>query len=157
MALARSKPNPTTERLRQQRLRDRRKEDGWKRITIWLNPQEADTLAALGDEWLGRTVKALLADAMSGKGQPPTLHAVPSGDLIDAPEAFTLAHAPAPEVPQDPAALLMVEVDALLVKGLSGSAIAQQFNEAGRRTKSGAEYRGTNLLRDWRKWKGAGK
>lgn len=164
MAQARSKPNPATERLRQQRLRDRRKEDGWKRLTIWLDPQEADTLAALGDEWMGRTVKALLADAMGGKGQPPTLHAVPAGYQVEAqgaaaqipaPETFTLTHTPAPEGPQNTAALLMAEVDALLVRGLSGATIAQQFNAEGRRTKSGAEFRGANLLRDWRRWKGA--
>lgn len=95
----RSKPNPATERQRQQRLRDRRKEDGWKRLTIWLNPQEADILAALGDEWMGRTVKALLADAMGVKGQPITLHAVPSDDPVEAPGAVLLKGDP----PADPA------------------------------------------------------
>lgn len=94
MAQTRRKPNPATERVRQQRLRDRRKEQGWKRVTLWLTPDESDTLAALGDEWLGRTVKALLADAMGGKGQPQGDAAATVGNLVAAPGIGGLSEDP---------------------------------------------------------------
>lgn len=152
-----SKLNPATERIRQQRLRDRRKAEGWKRVTVWLNPSEAATLETLGDEWLGRTVKGLLFDAVDRTRQPQGAAVIPLPD----PRAdnLTLDLAPVSDTrpatetsgPQD----IMGEVDSLLARGLSGEAIARQFNEQGRRTAKGAEYRGANLLRDWRKWKGA--
>lgn len=46
------------DRERQQKLRDRRKAQGWRRITVWLSPEQAGRLETLGgDDWLGRTVK----------------------------------------------------------------------------------------------------
>ncbi|WP_295448020.1 hypothetical protein [uncultured Thiodictyon sp.] len=198
--------NPTSERLRQQGLKHRREDEGWKRLMIWLTPQEADTLQTLGTEWLGRRVKALLAE------QDPILHAGTLGDsiaipdpipsqvplesklaaavlaerartiallfrlgkstrdiahllhlelsevarvLAPSPELFSLAGEPATlEAPPDQMGL-MQEVDALLAQGLSGMDIARQFNAAGRRAANGAQYCGANLIRDWRRWKGA--
>ena len=51
------------------------------------HPEEADTLQTLGDQWLGRRVKALLADASGHKQRHPTLHAVTAGDPIPGPAA----------------------------------------------------------------------
>ena len=48
-------------RERQRRLRERRKEEGWKRVGVWLSPDEVKILDSYGEEWLGRTVKALLS------------------------------------------------------------------------------------------------
>ena len=194
--------NWATERLRQQGLKHRREDEGWKRLVIWLTPQEADTLQTLGPEWLGHRVKALLAE------RDPILHAGTLGDsiaipdlvplesklaaavlaerartiallfrlgkstrdiarllhlelsevarvLAPSPELFTLTGEPTTlEAPPDQMAL-MQEVDTLLAQGLSGMDIALQFNAAGRRAASGAEYCGANLIRDWRRWKGA--
>ena len=47
---------------------------------------------------------------------------------------------------------LMNEVSAMLESGLSGGEIARRWNSEGRRTASGAEYIGANILRDYRKW-----
>ena len=161
--------NPATERLRQARLRERRKSEGWRRVTVWLNPQEAATLETLGDEWLGRTVKALLCEAMDDtqttKGLPPVHAQTPAPVPVPGPETFTLELVPerdpnaeqgaVSDTGREPPADILAEVDSLLARGLSGEAIARQFNAQGWRTKTGAEYRGANLLRDWRKWKGA--
>lgn len=59
------------DRERQQKLRDRRKADGWRRITVWLNPEQAGRLETRGgDAWLGRTVKTLLGDALQERRPP---------------------------------------------------------------------------------------
>ena len=80
--MTQSKTNLATAPLRPQEPGDRRQEERWKRLTIWLTPEEADTLQTLGDQWLGRRVKALLADAAGHKQRHPTLHAVTAGDPI---------------------------------------------------------------------------
>jgi len=161
--------NPATERLRQARLRERRKSEGWRRVTVWLTPQEAATLETLGDEWLGRTVKALLCEAMDDthptQGQPPVHAQTPDPGPVPGPETFTLELVPARDPNAEPGAVsdtgreppadILAEVDSLLARGLSGEAIARQFNIQGWRTKTGAEYRGSNLLRGWQRWKGA--
>jgi hypothetical protein len=150
--MTKGKPNPATERIRQARLRERRKEQGWKRVTVWLTPEEAATLEPLGDDWLGRTVKAVLFEAVNKKGQPQGAAVLAYPDARQ--ENLTLdltPEAPAPVSDSD----LMTEVDGLLAQGLTGTAIATLFNEQGRRTVKGAEYRGSNLMREWRKWKGA--
>lgn len=50
------------DRQRQQQLRDRRKADGWRRVSIWLSPNQVARLVRHGgEEGLGRTVKRLLA------------------------------------------------------------------------------------------------
>jgi hypothetical protein len=49
------------DRQRQQQLRDRRKAEGWRRVSIWLSPEQVARLTRHGGaEGLGRTVKRLL-------------------------------------------------------------------------------------------------
>ncbi len=149
---------------RQARLRAKRKADGWRRVSVWLSPEQVATLETLGgDAWLGRTVKTLLGRAVSkpGRGQQKALFDAPGpvsdsggefsatvkkGDAIKKPKAAFMT-------PEDKAAL-MAEVDSLLSQGLSSHAIARKFNAEGRRTVRGALFYGPKLLQDWRKWKG---
>jgi len=65
------KPEPSaTNAPRQARLRARRKADGWRRVSIWLSPEQVDRLETLGgDAWLGSTVKALLTRTVSEQGR----------------------------------------------------------------------------------------
>lgn len=193
------------ERPAQHDPNDRRKNEGWKRLTIWLTPQEADILQTLGSAWLEDSVKALLANVIANTERPlpsqaeitadPLANPAPvlAGDLAaavlaergktiailfrlgmtankiaallhlelsevarvlsPAPEIFTLTEEPTAGHAEEQADL-MRELDSLLAQGLSGTEIARQFNAAGRRTTSGVEYTGANLIRDWRRWKG---
>ncbi len=111
---------------RQARLRERRKADGWRRVTVWLSPEQAARLENLGGAaWLGASVKALLAsDAQQTRGQPV--------DKTD----------------------LLAEAARLHALGVAWSEIARRWNAAGYRTDTGAEYRGPNRARDVRKLKG---
>jgi len=112
------------DRIRQQRLRDRRKAEGWRRVTVWLSPEQVDSLETLGgDEWLGREVKRLLNAAME-------LHSPVSGNA-------TLA-----------------ELERLRTAGLSWAAIARQWNALGRRSMKGGLFTSSNLARTWRTLKG---
>ena len=133
------KPEPSaTNAPRQARLRERRKADGWRRVSVWLSPEQVATLEPLGgDAWLGRTVKALLGRAVAEPRRGK------QSALFD-----TLG----PVSGSDAAAL--VEADSLKAQGLSWGEIARRWNAEGRRTERGAEFRGTNIARDWRKWKG---
>ncbi|MBV5311116.1 hypothetical protein [Chromatium okenii] len=45
----------TNNRIQQQRLRDRRKEEGWKRVTVWVSPEVANCLQAI-DPNLGTAI-----------------------------------------------------------------------------------------------------
>ena len=132
-------PEPsTTNAPRQRRLRERRKADGWRRVTVWLSPEQVERLETLGgDAWLGRTVKALLARSVSVPSKPPAPVSGSGGN-------------------PDKAAFL-ADVDSLKAQGLSWEAIARRWNDEGRRTERGAAFRGANIARDWRKWKGEGK
>ena len=98
------KPEPSaTNAPRQARLRARRKADGWRRVSVWLSPEQVSTLETLGgDAWLGRTVKALLTRAVAEprRGQQTALF-----------------DAPGPVSGSDNAAL--VEADSLKAQGLS--------------------------------------
>lgn len=113
---------------RQARLRERRKADGWRRVTVWLSPEHAARLENLGGAaWLGANVKALLAsDAQKTRGQPV--------DKTD----------------------LLAEAARLHALGVAWSEIARRWNAAGYRTDAGAEYRGPNIARDVRKLKECG-
>ena len=51
-------------------------------------------------------------------------------------------------------AAFLAEVDSLKAQGLSWGEIARRWNSEGQRTERGAEFRGANIARDWRKWKG---
>lgn len=136
-----------TNRARQQRLRERRKELGFKRITIWLSPEQVDTLESFGGEpWLGTTVKTFLERAMNDNPQ----HG-PQPDLFNSPVSDN------PEPLRDNGkAALWREADSLNASGLNWEAIARRWNEQGRRTASGAEFRGANIAREVRKWRQAG-
>lgn len=121
-------------------MRAKRKADGWRRVSVWLSPEQVSTLETLGgDAWLGRTVKALLGRAVAEPGRG---------------KQKALFDAPGPVSGSDAAAL--VEADSLHNTGLSWEAIARRWNAEGRRTERGAEFRGANIARDWRKWKGEG-
>ena len=144
------------DRERQQKLRDRRKADGWRRVSIWLSPEQAGRLETLGgDAWLGRTVKQLLGDALQERRRsaPATPAAPTVSDTRPAPVPDTGKGKAAFMTPADKVAL-MVEVDSLLSQGLSSHAIARKFNDEGRRTVRGALFYGPKLLQQWRKWKG---
>ncbi len=78
--------------------------------------------------------------------RPIDLYACLSGDLSSL----------APAKPSRSACAAMAEADSLHKAGLSWEAIARRWNAEGRRTERGAEFRGTNIARDWRKWKGEG-
>lgn len=153
------KPEPSaTNAPRQARLRERRKADGWRRVTVWLSPEQVATLETLGgDAWLGRTVKALLTRAVAEprRGKQSALFA-PTGPVSDsgAEPCEPATRGKAAFMTPEAKAALMAEVDSLLSQGLSSHAIARKFNEEGRRTVRGSLFYGPTLLRDLRKWKG---
>jgi len=146
------KPEPSaTNAPRQARLRERRKADGWRRVSVWLSPEQVATLETLGgDAWLGRTVKALLGRAVAepGRGKQKALFDAP-GPVSGSGGEFSGS------VKKGDAAAL-AEADSLKAQGLSWGEIARRWNAQGRRTERGAEFRGANIARDWRKWKGEG-
>ena len=144
------------DRERQQKLRERRKAQGWRRITVWLSPEQAGRLETLGgDAWLGRTVKQLLGDALQERQRRPT-QAAPKVSDTDPTPLRDNAKGRAAFMPPEDKAALMREVDSLLSQGLSGGDVARKFNAEGRRTVRGAAFTGRNVIRDWRKWKGEG-
>jgi len=129
-----------TNAARQARLRERRKELGFKRVTLWLSPEQIAALETLGGEpWLGTTVKTFLESAVSERARP-----VKQAGLFAVPDPL----------PDNDKAALWREADSLNKAGLSWGAIARQWNSEGRRTDNGAEYRGPNIAREVKKWKG---
>ena len=139
-----------TNAARQARLRERRKELGFKRVSLWLSPEQIAALETLGgDPWLGTNVKAFLESAVSAQARPPARQAA----------LFAIANAsndsgPVEPLPGNAKAALWREADSLNKAGLSWAEIARQWNEQGRRTDKGAEYRGANIAREVRKGKG---
>ena len=149
------KPEPSaTNAPRQARLRERRKADGWRRVSVWLSPEQVATLETLGgDAWLGRTVKTLLGRAVAEprRGKQSALFDAPGPVSGSGAEEFSDA------VKKGGAGEFsnaIAEADSLKAQGLSWGEIARRWNAEGRRTERGAEFRGGNLARDWRKWKG---
>ena len=144
------------DRERQQKLRDRRKAQGWRRITVWLSPEQAGRLETLGgDDWLGRTVKQLLGDALQERRPAPATPKVSDTRPAPVPKVSDTAKTDKKRAfmtPEDKAAL-MAEVDSLLSQGLSSHAIARKFNAEGRRTVRGSLFYGPMLLQQLRKWK----
>jgi|APTNR8051073442_1049403.scaffolds.fasta_scaffold86970_2 hypothetical protein len=133
-----------TNAARQARLRERRKAHGWRRVSVWLSPELVDRLETLGGEpWLGTTVRAWLESAVSARARPPVQQA-----------ALFAVPGPASPVPDTDKAALWAEADSLHSAGLSWGEIARRWNAQGRRTEKGAEYRGANIARGVRKWKG---
>ena len=160
MKATRRKPeNNETNAARQRRLREHRKELGFKRISIWLSPDQVDSLERLGGEpWLGTRVKQLLESAVSEPARPPVakqvaLFLVPDPDP-EIRNGCVFEPEPAAAPVSDNALALWREADSLNKAGLSWAEIARQWNEQGRRTDKGAEYRGANISREVRKGKG---
>lgn len=123
---------------RQRRLRERRKADGWRRVSVWLPPEHAAMLETLGSDWLTATVRDLLDKRAAAKtAQQATLFVGPGATLSDNDKA---AH--------------WQEADSLKKAGLSWNEIARRWNAQGRRTGNGAEYRGANIAREVRKLRG---
>ncbi len=150
MNAPRRKPeNNETNAARQARLRERRKEQGFKRVSIWLSPDQVDSLERLGGEpWLGRTLKELLTGAVSERQRTAKQAArfvVPDPQPDNAPMESGQ--------PTDKAALWR-DAEQLRQQGLSWNEIARRWNEQGRRTGAGTLYVGHNIARDYRKWKG---
>jgi len=138
-----------SDRIRQAQLRARRKEQGWKRVSIWLSPEQVDSLETLGGEpWLGRTVKELLTGAVSERQRTAAKQTM----LFGVPSSVSDTN-PNRGQPIDKAALL-AEAEQLRAQGLSWNEIARRWNEQGRRTDKGADYRGANIAREVRKLKG---
>ena len=136
-----------TNAARQARLRERRKELGFRRISLWLSPEQVDTLETLGGElWLGTTVKTFLESAVSERARPPARQAALFANASNdsGPESL----------PDNDKAALWQEADSLHKTGLSWNEIARRWNAEGRRTDKGAEYRGANISREVRKGKG---
>lgn len=67
-----------------------------------------------------------------------------------APETADMFPAPAPATTTKDE--LMTWIGELLNEGHTGNEIARRLNASGRRTASGAEFNGGNLLRDYRRW-----
>lgn len=160
MNTPRRKPeNSETNAARQARLRERRKELGFRRVTVWLSPEQVDRMERQGGEpWLGTTVKQLLESAVSEPARPPAkqvaLFVVPDPENG---RVCQFEPEPAATAVSDNAPGLWREADSLNKAGLSWAEIARQWNEQGRRTDKGAEYRGANISREVRKLKGNGE
>ena len=137
-----------TNAARQARLRERRKELGYRRVSLWLSPDQVDSLERQGGEpWLGSKIKQLLDNAVSAPApvKQVALFRVPdpengNGCRFEAGDSGMAAQ--------------WREADSLNKAGLSWAEIARRWNEQGRRTGNGAEYRGPNIAREVRKWKG---
>ena len=144
MNAPRRKPeNNETNAARQARLRERRKADGWRRVSVWLPPEHAAMLETLGSDWLTATVRDLLDKRAAAK----------------TPQQATLFVAPGPGAPlsgNDKAARWQ-EADSLKKAGLSWNEIARRWNAQGRRTGNGAEYRGANIAREVKRLCGGGE
>ena len=156
----RRKPeNNETNAARQARLRERRKEQGFKRVSIWLSPDQVDSLERLGGEpWLGTRVKQLLESAVAEPARPPVAKQV-ALFLVPDPEIRNGCVFEAGESrgqPTNPKAALFQDAELLRAQGLSWGAIAREWNEQGRRTGAGTLYVGHNIARDYRKWKEGG-
>ena len=155
MNAPRRKPeNNETNAARQARLRERRKAQGFRRVSVWLSPDQVDSLERLGGEpWLGTRVKQLLESAVAEPARPLAL-------VVPDPENGRVCQfepEPAAAPVSDNAPALWREADSLNKAGLSWAEIARQWNEQGRRTGNGAEYRGANIAREVRKLKGEGE
>ena len=136
-----------SDRVRQAQLRARRKEQGWKRVSLWLSPEQVDSLETLGGEpWLGRTLKELLTGAVSERQRTAAKQAA----LFVVPEWVSDTE---PDSGQPDKAALYREAEQLQQQGLSWNEIARRWNEQGRRTDKGADYRGTNIAREVKKLK----
>ena len=156
MQTRRKPENNETNAARQRRLREHRKELGYRRVSVWLSPDQVDRMERQGGEpWLGRIVKQLLESAVVEAARPlakqVALFVVPDPENG---RVCPFEPEPAATPVSDNAPALWREADSLNKAGLSWAEIARQWNEQGRRTDKGAEYRGANIAREVRKLKG---
>ena len=140
-------------RRRAERQRQRLMNEGKTALTVWI-PNEVRTAltntaaernAKIGDtaaELLAATLKATITPATPAPSPPPV------ETMLD---MFGEPAPPATPAPTDRDAL-MREIAAMLDKGLLGADIARSLNASGRRTASGKEFQGANVLRDYRAW-----
>ena len=150
----RRKPeNHETNAARQARLRERRKELGYRRVSLWLSPEQVDSLERQGGEpWLGSKVKQLLDNAVSAPA-PATQAALFRVPDPENGNGCRFEPEPAAAPVSDNAPAQWREADRLNKARLSWAEIARRWNEQGRRTDKGAEFRGANIAREVRKWK----
>jgi len=157
MNAPRRKPeNNETNAARQARLRERRKAQGFRRVSVWLSPEQVDSLERLGGEpWLGTRVKQLLESAVSAEpAKQVALFVVPDPEKrgICAFEPARVEPSESGGQPTNSKAALFQDAERLRAQGLSWGAIARQWNEQGRRTGAGTLFVGHNIARDYRKW-----
>ena len=164
MNAPRRKPeNNETNAARQARLRERRKAQGFRRVSVWLSPDQVDRMERQGGEpWLGRIVKQLLESAVVEPARPLAL-VVPDPEngrvcQFEPEPAATPVSDNAPATPVVGNALpvwwRIEDAKQMRAQGLSWAEIARQWNNQGRRTEKGAEYRGANISREVRKGNG---
>jgi hypothetical protein len=98
------------------------------------------TISDMTERLLTAGLKATTTATPATRDKPPA-----AAELI--PDMFLSS--PATTTDKDS---LMTWVGELLNEGLTGADIARQLNASGKRTASGAEFTGQNLLRDYRAW-----
>ena len=117
---------------------------------MWLSPEQVDRMERQGGElWLGTTVKQLLESAVAEPARSPAKQGGLFTGLDQQPDT-----APMESGQPIAKAALFQDVEQLRRQGASWRGIAKQWNEQGRRTATGAVFRGMNLARDYRKWEG---
>jgi hypothetical protein len=155
----------TMNRRRSERQRQRLSAAGKTALTVWipdtlktaLQTAAADSGSTMADtaaQWL-MTAAALDTTTPNQTTTTPRasndatleMFGNPTMDYTGRDEPATPSH-----VIQSDKDALMNEVGAMLESGLSGGEIARRWNSEGRRTASGAEYIGANILRDYWKW-----
>ncbi len=162
------KERPATIAARQARFRERRKAEGFRRVTVWLTPDQVDTLESFGGEqWLGTTVKEFLERAVDEYTRPPRIEppepiaALPDNGsdgvdtLLTTLETTPPMPSPLPYNGSDARAVLWAEADCLNKAGYTWESVARLWNSQGRRTPNNARFRGANIAREVRRWKAA--
>ena len=157
-------------RRRTERYQQRLAASGKSALTVWipdtlktaLQTAAADSGSTIADtaaQWLMTAAALDTYHHESATTSTPPRNASNDAeatlDMFGNPETdYTGRDEPAPptRVIQSDKDALMNEVGAMLKSGLSGGEIARRWNSEGRRTASGAEYIGANILRDYRKW-----
>lgn len=144
-------------------------QNGKAQLLCWIPEtvrQRLDSAAAAQSRPLNDIVSELLSAALDTYHHEPATTTTPPRnasndatlDMFSKPETATMDYTGRDEpatpsrVIQSDKDALMNEVGAMLESGLSGGEIARRWNSEGRRTASGAEYIGANILRDYRKW-----
>lgn len=137
-------------RTNSQRRRVKLAASGQVQLLTWIPEtlrRELDRVAAARGERLSETTAALLTAALKTT-TPATIRGKPTAEELT-PDLF-YPEPPATTTDRD---ALMKWIGELLNEGLSGADIARRLNDSGKRTASGAEFLGGNVLRDYRTWR----